>query len=279
MKRRTPPGPLAPAHLAGVAAVFLAAGLAFIDVRLAVVPFGLFLAACTIAPFLPRWPFFGKTVVRGSRDKPWVALTFDDGPDPSTTPLVLDLLARRGARAAFFVIGGRAAAYPGLIRRMLDEGHEVASHSSSHDVLLMLRSGRELGREIDGCNEALASLGVRSFVFRSPVGIVSPRLFPALRARGMTHVAFSRRGLDFGNRRIRGLARRVLRGIRPGDIVLLHDGPIADGSAVELWRHEVEAVLDGLSVRLLEIRPLSEVIGRVVMERRSGDAAGRNGAS
>jgi peptidoglycan/xylan/chitin deacetylase (PgdA/CDA1 family) len=268
--RKTPPGRLAPAHLAGLAAVVLAAGLAFIDLRLAVVPLGLFLLVCLAAPFLPRWPFFGKTVVRGARDKPWVALTFDDGPDPSTTPVLLDLLARRGLRAAFFVIGGRAAAYPALIRRMLDEGHEVASHSSSHDPFLMLRSSRELGREIDGCNEALAALGIRSLVFRSPVGIVSPRLFPALRERRMTSVGFSRRGRDFGNRRIRGLARRVLRGIRPGDIVLLHDGPIADGSAVELWRRELEAVLDGLAVRLLEIRPLSEVIGRVVMERIPG---------
>ena len=270
MTRKTPPGRLAPAHLAGVATVFLAAGLAFIDVRLAVVPLGLYLLVCLAAPFLPRWPFFGRTVVHGSRDKPWVALTFDDGPDSSTTPVLLDLLARRGVHAAFFVIGGRAAAYPALVRRMLDEGHEVANHSSSHDPLLMLRSGAELAREIDGCNEALGALGIRSFVFRSPVGIVSPRLFPALRERGMTSVGFSRRGRDFGNRRIRGLARRVLRGIRPGDIVLLHDGPIADGSAVELWRGEIEAVLDGLAVRLLELRPLSEVIGRSVMERLPG---------
>jgi len=265
--RETPAGRLTTAHLAGIAAVVVAAGLAFVDVRLVVVPLGLFLLVCLAAPFLPRWPFFGETVVHGSRDERCVALTFDDGPDPSTTPALLDLLARRGVQAAFFVVGGRAAAYPALIRRMLAEGHEIANHSSSHDPLLMLRSGKELGREIDGCNEALVALGVRSFVFRSPVGIVSPRLFPALRERGMTSVGFSRRGRDFGNRRIRGLARRVLRGVRAGDVVLLHDGPIADGSAVELWRAEMEAVLDGLAERRLEVRPLSEVIGRPVMER------------
>lgn len=61
-----------------------------------------------------------------------VALTFDDGPDPQRTPAVLDLLARQGVRATFFVVGARAEAHPELVRRMVAEGHVVGNHSYTH---------------------------------------------------------------------------------------------------------------------------------------------------
>ena len=256
-----PPGWL-PAHTAGLVALVAGAGLTAIDVRLTAIPLGLFLLACVVAPFVPRWRFFGTTLTRGRPDGKSVALTFDDGPHGPTTGPLLDLLRERGVRAAFFVIGNHAAAYPELIRRMVREGHEVANHSASHPVFLMLRSPSTVAAEIANCNAALEPLGVRPLAFRPPVGIVSPRLWPALRRHGMFAVGFSRRAGDFGNRRVRGLADRLLRRTRAGDILLLHDGHLESDAGVREWLAEVSRVLDGLAERGLVARPLSELLGR-----------------
>lgn len=250
---------------AALAALAAAGVLAFVRPWMAVLPLGLFLAACAAAPFFPAWGFFGRTVTRGRDDPPGVALTFDDGPHPSTTGPLLDLLREREVRAAFFVVGRHAATHPDLIRRMVAEGHEVGNHSASHDVWLMLRRSRTVSREVrDGC-QALAAAGVRTLAFRPPVGIVGPRLFPALRREGMFAVGFSRRARDFGNRRVTGLAERLLRGVRSGDIVLLHDAPVPGEDGPGRWLGEVRRVLDGLAARGLAIRPLSRHIDRPVL--------------
>jgi peptidoglycan/xylan/chitin deacetylase (PgdA/CDA1 family) len=264
-----PPSRFTPALASGLVALLAAAGLAFVvDPRLAAAPLGLFLVVCVAAPFFPGWRFFGRVVLRGRTDERWVALTFDDGPHPATTGPLLDLLRRRGVSATFFVIGRNAASHPDLVRRLLAEGHEAANHSAEHDPLLMLRSAAVVSREIAQCNDALGALGVRPLAFRPPVGIVSPRLWPALREHGMFAVGFSRRARDFGNRRIHGLARRLLRRVRPGDILLLHDTPPTRGRTVEEWLLEVERELDGLAERRLAIRPLAELLGRPIAERR-----------
>src|SRR5690606_909630 len=69
-------------------------------------------------------------------DKKLIALTFDDGPDPRYTPAILDILAERGAKATFFVIGKNAVAYPQLLKRIFDEGHDIANHTYTHRDLL-----------------------------------------------------------------------------------------------------------------------------------------------
>ena len=85
----------------GLLAFGLAGGLAMVDVRLAAVPLSGFLLICLAAPFLPRLGFFAPIIYRGGSGKKAVALTFDDGPDPLTTPLLLDLLEKRGVNATF----------------------------------------------------------------------------------------------------------------------------------------------------------------------------------
>lgn len=273
MTEPAPPSRWSPALAGALLALAAAGGLAWLDLRLAALPLALFLALCLAAPFFPSWNFFGRMVRRGRTDRRRVALTFDDGPDPATTGPLLDLLRARGVPAAFFVIGNRAAAHPELLRRALTEGHELANHSARHDPFLMLRSPAVVAREVGRCNEALAALGVRALAFRPPVGIVSPRLWPALRRHGMFAVGFSRRARDFGNRRVPGLARRLLRGVRPGDILLLHDGPVRRGHTVEQWLAEIERVLDGLAERDLQPVALGELLGRPVQLRTKRPAA------
>jgi len=258
--------PLAPLALIGLGLLQAAALLALLAPPwTAALPLGALLALAGLAPFFPRWRLLLPVLDRG-RLAGAVALTFDDGPDPATTPALLALLARRGARAAFFVVGARARAHPELLRAILDGGHELGNHSDEHDPLLMLRSGARLRRSLGGCQAAIEAAGVRARVFRPPAWVVNPRLWRALLERDLACVVASRRALDFGNRRLRGLAGRLLAGVRAGDVLALHDrAPRAPGGPAA-WLAEVERLLDGLAARGLAVAPLSAALGRPVHE-------------
>jgi peptidoglycan/xylan/chitin deacetylase (PgdA/CDA1 family) len=160
---------------------------------------------------------------RGPGDGRRLALTFDDGPDAGCTPRVLDLLGAAGARATFFLVGERAARYPGLVRRMTAEGHEVASHSWSHRSL-WLCGPRATTDEIERAHDVLGALaGVPPRHFRPPWGMVNAATFPALRRVGERCVFWS---IQPEGRRPRPAARQVayvLRRAHPGAIVDLHD--------------------------------------------------------
>ncbi|MCL6548927.1 MAG: polysaccharide deacetylase family protein, partial [Alicyclobacillus sp.] len=95
---------------------------------------GVVVCAClyTVVPELLFHVLHAGTLYRGNPDERVVALTFDDGPDPRYTPLFLDVLRSARVRATFFLVGERALSHPDLVRRMAEEGHEVASHSFRH---------------------------------------------------------------------------------------------------------------------------------------------------
>lgn len=257
--------PLSPAAPAGIGAVLLAVLLAFISPSFAFAPPAVFILLCLIAPFFPRLGFYLPVITRGTKGTDAAALTFDDGPSPETTPLLLGLLKKYGVPAAHFVIGAKAAAHPGLIKEILAQGHDLGNHTMTHDTLMMLKSSAVLSKEIENCQDGFSSFGVRPLTFRPPAGIVNPRLGPQLLRLGMYCVLFSRRGRDWGNRRVEGMARRVLGRIRAGDIVMLHDRPPKGGATVEKWLGQVEEVITGIRARGLRIVPLAELIGRPVM--------------
>ena len=252
------------AHEAAAGAFVAAALLLPFHPLAAALPLALFLLSCLAAPFFPAWGFFLPTTTHGPRCHPAVAITFDDGPDPRTLHPLLDLLAREKAPATFFLVGRSAAAHPTLVREIVAAGHEVGNHSQTHDPFLMLRSRRRLATEIAECQGVLAHLGVTPLVFRPPAGITNPRLLGALRSQGLAFVAFSCRPLDFGNRRLKGLKDRVLRRVRRGDIVLLHDH-LPMGVPVAPWLEEVAGILAGLREMGLRVAPLSELVGFSVM--------------
>ncbi len=250
----------------GLGAFQLAGILAFFDLHLAAVPLALFVALSLAAPFLQRLHYYVPIARRGRRDFPAAAITFDDGPDPVATPRLLDLLDKHRTKATFFVIGEKASRHPEIVRDILSRGHEIGNHSLSHLVFLMLHRRRVLRKEIDGCQSALAPFGIRPLAFRPPVGITNPLLFEILAKLGMYCAGFSCRGTDFGNRRITGLARKVLARLRPGDVLMLHDVLPKRGVTVESWLSEIEAILEGMAKRGLGTVPLSGVIRRPVME-------------
>lgn len=159
------------------------------------------------------------------------ALTVDDGPDPSVTPAVLELLARHEAKASFFLIGERAEQHPELVRAIVDGGHRVENHTHRHPSSFAFSGPRRLEREIDPAQASLAELaGVAPGYFRPPAGIRNPFLEPVLARRGLLVAAWSRRGYDAVATDPRAISRRLLKNVGPGDVLLLHDGRGRHGS-------------------------------------------------
>lgn len=254
-----------PAHKIGLLAFLLAIGFGLIDYRLAAVPLAIFVLLCLIAPLLPGIGFFLPVISRGRPGKNAVALTFDDGPNPSSTPELLDLLSRRGIPATFFVNGDRTARHPEIIREILARGHVLGNHTYRHDNFIMLKRSRTLLKEIVKTQEVLEPFGVTPLAFRPPVGVTSPRLGKVLRETGLFVVNFNRRGGDRGNRRVKGISKRILKRLRDGDIIMLHDTPPRGGNRREEWLREVDRLLSGIEARELHVVSLSKLIDRTVM--------------
>jgi peptidoglycan/xylan/chitin deacetylase (PgdA/CDA1 family) len=197
--------------------------------------------------FSPRAQGLVRMHRRFSTARPEVWLTVDDGPDPEDTPRILELLAAHGARATFFVVGENAAIHPGLIRAIAAAGHEVAHHTHTHPLAAFwCASPAAVDRELDAGLEALRAAGVGPTRFRPPAGIKNLWLARALRARGLTCVGWSARGLERRRGDAETVAARAVRGLAPGAILLLHEGPRVP-AAIRV--HAIRRVLEGLRDR------------------------------
>lgn len=255
------------AEKCGFAAFLLAIILAFFDPRLATLPLASFVLFCAAAPFSPRHSFFLSVISSGNTGRKAVALTFDDGPDPATTPGLLDLLARHKVPAAFFINGVKAEQTPDLVQQILTQNHEIGNHSHTHDNLLMFKSTTVLKEEIVTAQQVLKNFGIEPLAFRPPVGVTGPRLRGVLCQLGMYTLNFNCRAGDRGNRRIDHLQNRILTCVRPDAIIALHDVRPRNGNATDDWLGEVDRLLQGLRQRGYEILPLSELIDKPVMRR------------
>lgn len=254
-----------PAHIAGAIVLISAAGIYFLAPMAAAFLLMVYVALCVAACFFPGTNFLGPVISRGLTKERKVALTFDDGPSEQTTLKILDLLDRHKVKAAFFVSGANTRRHPELISEIVRRGHEIGNHSMGHDPLLMLKSTKTLDREVRQAARVLREAGVEAFAFRPPVGIVNPKLFPVLHSMGLVCVTFSLRARDFGNRRVKNLAARILPKVRGDDIILLHDTPVRRHTDEALLWEEFEKILVGLKKTGLKVVPLSELIGRQIM--------------
>jgi len=154
-----------------------------------------------------------------------VAVTIDDGPDPELTPRVLDLLDEHAAKATFFCIGERVSRYPALVREAVRRGHAIENHSQRHLNYFSVLGPRAMAREVDGAQEQISAVtGQPPRFFRAPAGLRNPFLDPVLARRDLQLASWTRRGFDTLNRQAGAVLRSLTRGIRAGDILLLHDG-------------------------------------------------------
>lgn len=181
---------------------------------------------------------------------PLVALTFDDGPDPFTTPLLLDVLARHRARATFFMIGERAVAHRELVRAIAGEGHVVGNHSWSHRSLPSLPRPRRR-HEIRAGAVALRPYGAP--LFRPPFGHQSLWSYLDVRSLGHQVIGWNVSVADWKAQDATILAEEIVSRITCGAIVLLHDGLHSVGDESPN-RHETLLAALGAVLRTLSPR-------------------------
>jgi peptidoglycan/xylan/chitin deacetylase (PgdA/CDA1 family) len=186
---------------------------------------GAYMALMLCGVFFLRLRIFVDAVCKGPEDARGVALTFDDGPSPLTTPKVLDLLDRADVKATFFVIGKKAEAHPELVRAIVARGHLVGSHGYGHSRLFSLLPADKVHEDIERSLAVLEKItGSRPSLFRPPIGHTNPRIARAVDKLELTVVGWSVRALDgLAASRADKVAARVVRGLRDGAIVLLHD--------------------------------------------------------
>ena len=150
-----------------------------------------------------------------------VALTFDDGPDPLTTPRLLDILAGHGASATFFLIGEPASRYPDLVARIAAEGHVVANHTWDHPDLTDA-SVAVCRDQIERCAAALGPTGAR--FFRPPYGRLPRSLRRTVAALGYTAIKWDVSSEDWQGHDAAAIAHSIESQMTTGSIVLCHDG-------------------------------------------------------
>jgi peptidoglycan/xylan/chitin deacetylase (PgdA/CDA1 family) len=201
-----------------------------------------------------------------------VALTFDDGPDADATPRVLDLLAARGVRGTFFLVGARAARHPAVVRAIAAGGHEVGNHTWHHRNAWFL-APRATAREIEGGAGVLADLlGAFPRLYRPPWGIVNAAALRTAARLGLVTVLWSIQPEGLRPREPEAQLRHLAARLRGGAIVDLHDAPGLPGAPARLLRM-LPALLD-----LLEARGYRTVtVGELLADR--GAAGARPGVA
>jgi peptidoglycan/xylan/chitin deacetylase (PgdA/CDA1 family) len=173
--------------------------------------------------------FLASALARTAKDAsptltPCVALSFDDGPDMTLTPRLLDILAREKVHATFFVVGKRLAYSPGLVRRAFVEGHEIGNHTFDHRRLTDLPDGEAVA-EIEMTDEAvMAETGHRPDLIRPPWGLIDSRVEAALRTAGLWRriALWNFDSLDWLDDETH-MTMLLTSGAPPGSVVLMHD--------------------------------------------------------
>jgi peptidoglycan/xylan/chitin deacetylase (PgdA/CDA1 family) len=193
---------------------------------------------------LPSLQGFGPVMTFFDPDSDEVWLTIDDGPDPETTPVILNLLDRFDAKATFFLIGQKALDAPDLVQIILDRGHSIGNHTQTHPQFHFWRLGpRQLRQEVERFEETLTRLKFPiSCLFRAPTGMKNPYLHPILSVRSLLLVGWSARAYDTQVKDAATAAQRLLSAAEPGAILLLHE-------CSQVCSRTLEILLHGLSDR------------------------------
>jgi peptidoglycan-N-acetylglucosamine deacetylase len=188
-----------------------------------------------------------------------VALTFDDGPHPQGTPLVLEILREAGAQATFFLAGEQVERRPALAAEIVAAGHRAELHCHRHRCLLRLGPGQFLADAECGRAVIEEASGQPIAAHRPPYGVYSTAALRAVRKRGWRPVLWSRWGRDWrGRATARSITRLATASARAGDIVLLHDADYY--SAPGSWARTVAALpiileeLDSCGLKIASLR-------------------------
>jgi len=172
----------------------------------------------------PTGQWYGRTFIGLAPGARQIALTYDDGPNDPHTLRMLEILARHGVHATFFLIGRYAQQRPEIAREIVQAGHVVGNHTFTHP-LLIFKSGTEIRQEISQCRSALQdAVGEHSNLFRPPFGGRRPGVLRIVRELGLEPVMWNVTGYDWNAPPAEVIERKVAKQCRGGDVILLHDG-------------------------------------------------------
>jgi polysaccharide deacetylase family sporulation protein PdaB len=152
-----------------------------------------------------------------------VALTFDDGPARITTPEILSILKEKNIKATFFVVGEQVKRFPSLVSQEIEEGHEVGNHTYSHPQLTRLNVSL-INKELEDTEQEIIKFAPKPTLFRPPGGAYNKNILTLAREKGYTIILWSIDTYDWRNPPIGKIVDRVVDNIKPGSIILLHDG-------------------------------------------------------
>ena len=165
-----------------------------------------------------------KILKRGDPSRKWIALTFDDGPHPRTTPQLLSILREYNVKATFFLVGMMAEAHPDLVREESRAGHLIANHTYHHVNLLRIPE-KYIGVELEACSMILEDItGKKPRLFRPPGGNYSPTVSKIVRQLGYTTVLWTNNPGDYAGTGKSSVEAKLMSRLSRGGIVLLHDG-------------------------------------------------------
>jgi peptidoglycan/xylan/chitin deacetylase (PgdA/CDA1 family) len=182
-----------------------------------------------------------------------IALTFDDGPHEMTA-LVLDVLSQYNAKATFFCIGKKIEAHPDVLKRIIEEGHTVGNHSYNHSPFFDFFRKKQVIAEIKQTDALIESiLGKKPTLFRPPYGVTNPSIRRALVVTKHKTIGWNIRSLDGGTKNEKFIFDRIIKRIKPGGIVLLHDTSIQTVNVLE-------QLLFFLQINNYSVVPLEELL-------------------
>ena len=193
--------------------------------------------------YYPNAPIFGPVVGRGPKTRRELYLTFDDGPNPRSTPTILEALDRERVPAAFFMVGDHVSRFPQVARAVASQGHEIGNHTAHHRKLHLL-GPRAVARELGQADRTIGeTVGSRPRLFRAPHGFRNPFVAGSARRLGYRTVGWTFGVWDSDPIDAGEIRCRVRDRLRPGAIILLHDG---DGYDPGGDRRATAAALPGI---------------------------------
>ena len=225
--------------LTALQAIFLNIRLCQVTIPITV---GIYIGIISVAVTSIRMQFFCKALCHGHRNQRKIAFTFDDGPDPQTTPALIELLGKHKIKATFFVIGAKAEKHPDIIKQLTDAGHLVANHSYTHPWYCNFLFGRTLEKQILRTKTMLKKItGSDSTFFRPPMGLTNPHYRRILEKNNMTIVGWDIRTFD-KYRKKHQIVEKIFKKKRNGNIILMHDC----GVSIEKLQYIITTVAEKL---------------------------------
>jgi peptidoglycan-N-acetylglucosamine deacetylase len=233
----------------------------FFNLNYSSITFGLILTAISLYIFeklaaTSKYQIMGEYFNQVETKEPVVALTYDDGPNPEYTNKLINLLDELEVKATFFTIGKEIKAHPQVIKQLVKSGHEVGNHSYSHQKMTW-KTPKFIAEEINKTDELLRELGVENeILFRAPFGFKRLTLPYILKQKKRKNILWSLDPKDYQESNPEIIAQRIIQNIKPGTIILLHDG----GGDRTATINATEIVINKLQARGYRFLTVSELL-------------------